>query len=153
MTCGATGRCARNGATERIAGVLHIAADAREVGRARAWVAQRIRKMILSPSRVTAEVIDNVALCACEVITNAVVHGGRGRPGEQVTIVLRHRAPVLRVEVTDRGGDPERVPHVRDAAPDSDIDGRGLKIVEVLARRWGHYTDAAGRTVWFEVEH
>jgi len=29
--------------------------------------------------------------------------------------------------VTDKGGGSERVPHVRDAALDSDIDGRGLK--------------------------
>jgi hypothetical protein len=29
--------------------------------------------------------------------------------------------------------------------------GRGLRIVEMLADRWGHAGDELGRVVWFEV--
>ena len=30
--------------------------------------------------------------------------------------------------------------------------GRGLRIVEALAARWGHAGDELGRMVWFEVD-
>ena len=30
--------------------------------------------------------------------------------------------------------------------------GRGLRIVDALAAKWGHAGDELGRVVWFEVE-
>ncbi|MDQ3945660.1 MAG: ATP-binding protein, partial [Actinomycetota bacterium] len=55
----------------------------------------------------------------------------------------------VRVEVMDAS---ESAPAPRVAA-DEDVSGRGLALVESLARRWG--VDPAvggGKTVWFEVD-
>ncbi|WP_285496522.1 ATP-binding protein [Actinomadura sp. NBRC 104425] len=145
-------RFALNGALLQVIAVLDIAADAREVAHARTWITQRIGEAFVFPGGVTRDVIDTVELCASEVITNAIVHGGREQQDEQVTIILICAPSLIRVEVIDSGNDPDRTPRVRDVQPDSDTGGRGLEIVSNCAHRWDHYTDAAGRNVWFEVK-
>jgi anti-sigma regulatory factor (Ser/Thr protein kinase) len=55
----------------------------------------------------------------------------------------------LRVEVSDDGGPARlrrRIHDVRSAK------GRGLKLVETLASRWGVRESSSGRTIWFEVD-
>jgi hypothetical protein len=55
----------------------------------------------------------------------------------------------LRVEVSDDGGPARlrrRIQVVESAT------GRGLQLVQALARRWGVREGPAGRTIWFELD-
>jgi serine/threonine-protein kinase RsbW len=65
-----------------------------------------------------------------------------------VDVVVRLTGEAARVEVTDRSAAPPE-PRV---AGESDSSGRGLALVEALARRWGTRRLASGgKTVWFEI--
>jgi GAF domain-containing protein len=89
------------------------------------------------------EVMDDTCLLLDEVITNAVLH----TVGDvHVRMALSDR---LRVEVRDRS---DRRPDKRPVEVDSEI-GRGLHIVETLARAWGFEPlPTGGKVVWFEVD-
>jgi anti-sigma regulatory factor (Ser/Thr protein kinase) len=86
---------------------------------------------------------DEVAvLLTSEVVSNAVLHAAT-RLGLDIGL----DDDVLRVEVHDRAA---RRPVVR--PPDtSAVGGRGLRLVEELARRWGTEAEGDGKVVWFEV--
>ena len=62
---------------------------------------------------------------------------------------LVHPAHHLMVEVIDDGS-PDRGPEVQGDRYASH--GHGLFLVEQLAARWGYLRDAAGTTVWFQLE-
>ncbi|WP_329521370.1 ATP-binding protein [Spirillospora sp. NBC_01491] len=131
-----------------IFGVLNIAPDRHEVPRARKWIADVVAARIAHPLSIAADAVDDLLLCASEVITNAVLHGDGA-----ITIVLVRRPNSVRVEVIDAGtASAEGLSHVRDDVPLDATSGRGLMIVEALADTWGTRADDAGRTVWFEVE-
>jgi anti-sigma regulatory factor (Ser/Thr protein kinase) len=87
---------------------------------------------------------DIVLLLVSELVSNAVLHA-QGT----VEVSAREVGDVLRVEVRDGSS---VLPQVHDHSVDS-TNGRGLRLVERLADRWG--TEAAGpghgKTVWFEV--
>lgn len=81
-------------------------------------------------------------LLASELFANSLRHSSSGLPGETVTV----GAGAVGVEVADRSG--PGVPELRPAGADAE-DGRGLKIVDRLAERWG-WRRRGGRTVtWF----
>ncbi|WP_436846763.1 SpoIIE family protein phosphatase [Streptomyces litmocidini] len=88
------------------------------------------------------ELTDSVELLVSEVVTNAVRYAER-----PVTLRL-HRTNVLRCEVAD---DSPQMPRQR-RARDTDEGGRGLFLVNRLARRWGATMLLGGKVVWFEVE-
>jgi hypothetical protein len=72
-----------------------------------------------------------------------VVHAG-----SDVDVVVRLTGAIARVEVTDRS---EAAPVPRRSSVDDDS-GRGLALVQALARRWGTSRQpGGGKTVWFEV--
>ena len=86
---------------------------------------------------------DDVLLMVSEVVTNAVVHG-EGRIN--LSVEVTHEA--VRVSVSDRG---TGMVVARTMAGPSDTRGRGLAIVDRLARRWGvKPLGSEGKTVWFE---
>ena len=90
------------------------------------------------------DLIDNVTLLVSELVTNAVMHAG-----SDVEVMVRLTATAARVEVTDAS--TQNVAP-RDAASDEDS-GRGLAMVDSLARRWGvREARNGGKTVWFEIE-
>jgi len=87
---------------------------------------------------------ETVTLLVSELVTNAVVHGD-----SEVEVLVRLQPGTVRVEVTDSS----EVAPVPRAAAEEDISGRGLAMVESLARRWGVEPAAGGgKKVWFEVE-
>jgi len=88
-----------------------------------------------------AGLLDEAELLASELVTNAVRHG-RGSP--VLRIVLTDR---LRLEISDDG---PNVPCPRDADGDC-TGGRGLWLVEEVARRWGFHREAGVKTVWCEL--
>jgi hypothetical protein len=63
-------------------------------------------------------------------------------------VVVRYLGSVVRVEVDD--GSPE-MPRQRGAGID-DVNGRGLVIVDSVAKSWGFAPTPSGKRVWFEVE-
>ncbi len=94
-------------------------------------------------SGVDPQVCSTAALLVSELVTNAVLHAG--------TDVIMHVTPGaarLRVEVVD--GSPGGLVRVQDSDPTSSR-GRGLRLVDLLAREWGVLESEAGKTVWFEL--
>ena len=87
------------------------------------------------------ELIRVAALLVSELVTNSIVHA-KGA----VTMRAMWDEDRLRVDVSDLGGgSPE--------ARDPETSGRGLRIVDALATRWGcvRGSDGAGRATWFEL--
>ncbi|MCH0543032.1 SpoIIE family protein phosphatase [Streptomyces sp. MUM 203J] len=110
----------------------------RSVREARALARERLADWGLD------ELTDTLELLVSEVVTNAVRHSGGSRPVDLRLV----RTDSLLCEVTDGGRD---LPELRDAGPD-DEEGRGLRVVNALAREWGAGRSADGTTsVWFEL--
>ncbi len=77
-----------------------------------------------------------------ELVTNAITHGSG-----PVRLELEAGEGVVRVEVSDAGSSPPRqLPEDPDA-----VSGRGLRIVEAIAPRWGVRADDRGKTVWADI--
>jgi anti-sigma regulatory factor (Ser/Thr protein kinase) len=85
---------------------------------------------------------DDMALLVTELVTNAVLHGA-----PPITLRVECDGTRLRVSVTDRNSDPA---YVRDAGPE-DESGRGMRLVQQLARAWGVIGRLDGKAVWFEL--
>ena len=90
--------------------------------------------------------VDTAVLLASEVVTNAVLHGR-----SDVRVAVRDMGDTARIEVSDGSARSPRLNrfHVESAT------GRGLRLVEQLAARWGVAPagsgDGDGKVVWFEV--
>ncbi|MBV7699010.1 ATP-binding protein [Streptomyces sp. TRM70350] len=87
-----------------------------------------------------------VQLCVSELLTNVIRHLGEGTP---VTVRLYH-APDgrIRLEVTD----PDARAWLVARTPDeTDETGRGLLLLDAVARRWGVWLSPVGKTVWCEL--
>ena len=112
------------------------------VARARAWLQRVLPRLVGQQPRRHLE--DDTELLLCELVTNAVLHGG-GVTG----VRLRTADEVLRVTVCDRLTAPP-VPRNPAAAAEH---GRGIVLIEALATRWGVDRQAAGagKCVWVEL--
>ncbi len=116
---------------------LALSADVAVVRRAR-----RLVEDLCRATHVDEDTCQTAVLLVSETVTNAVVHA-RGDASLSVTT----DAGVVRVEVGDADS---RRPRAGEADPQS-LDGRGLQIVRLLARRWGVRATDPGKVVWFEV--
>nr|WP_308416719.1 SpoIIE family protein phosphatase [Streptomyces sp. AJS327] len=87
------------------------------------------------------ELTESVELLVSEVVTNAVRYAER-----PITLRLL-RTQTLRCEV---GDDVPQLPRLRQARA-TDEGGRGLYLVNKLARRWGATRLSTGKVVWFEL--
>src|SRR4051812_12464341 len=88
---------------------------------------------------------DQIAvLLTSEVVANAVVHAATRLA---LDVFWDSEAETLRIEVRD--GD-DRPPRNRHPSIDA-VGGRGIMLVESLARRWGSEPDGHGKVVWFEL--
>lgn len=111
--------------------------DVRSVGAARRMVRRALEGWC------EEELIDDVALCVSELVTNAVVHAASAP-----RVLVHVRPAVVHIEITD---DSESLPVPRGAGPE-DISGRGMGILGTLSDRWGSYRrSSGGKTVWFDV--
>lgn len=95
-----------------------------------------------------AGLLDSALLATSELVTNAIVHGGR-----DVTMVVRSSAGTIRVEVHDGGVESDVRPSPGRGGQD-DEGGRGLYIVAAVADRWGTSDGSRppGKAVWFELD-
>jgi anti-sigma regulatory factor (Ser/Thr protein kinase) len=87
------------------------------------------------------DLLDTAVLLVSELATNALLHSA-----SHFRLTLSAAHGVLRCEVTDTG---RRTPQVLEAGCAES--GRGMFLVEALARRWGCHQDGTGKTVWFEL--
>jgi anti-sigma regulatory factor (Ser/Thr protein kinase) len=93
---------------------------------------------------VAPEVAADAVLATSECVTNAVLHGA---PPVRVAVIPGEQ--VLRVEVQD--GFPVPLPAPKMPSP-TEPGGRGLVIIDAVARAWGAAEAPHGKCVWFEVE-
>jgi anti-sigma regulatory factor (Ser/Thr protein kinase) len=119
--------------------IAELGSGPREVARARRVVARALTGWGLD-----GEEVEVAVLLTSELVTNAIRHG---------TAPVRVRAEVgrrrLRIAVED-GSRGTVTPH---EAASTDLDGRGLHLVDTLADRWGCRPAYGGKRVWFELGH
>ena len=115
----------------------HLPAELRSAGEARALVRRTL------DGWCDEDLLDDIALCVSELVTNAVVHA------QSAPRVLVHVRPkVIHVEISD---DSDVMPVVKHADP-HDTSGRGMAILGGLSDRWGsRRRSGGGKTVWFDI--
>lgn len=86
---------------------------------------------------------DDAALLVGELVSNAVLHAGT-----PIELTVAVDGTNVRIEVLDESAHmPEKV-----AAAGEMMAGRGLHIVDAIAKRWGAIVIAGrGKKVWFEI--
>jgi anti-sigma regulatory factor (Ser/Thr protein kinase) len=89
------------------------------------------------------EAAEVLVLLVSELVSNAVLHAGTA-----IEVVVRILPDRLSVEVHDGGGGQP----VRRRYSNLSGTGRGLMLVEELARDWGTVVTETGKFVWFELE-
>jgi PAS domain S-box-containing protein len=122
-------------AGERVA-TLALSGDRRMAGQARGFTRAKLEAWGLSSLSDMAE------LLVSELVTNALTHTDRPR---QLRLFCDR---TLTIEVAD--SDP-RAPTVR-RFTDYEEGGRGIRLVDELAHRWGSRSTRHGKVVWFEME-
>ena len=99
------------------------------------------RRFVVSVLRETSADPEVAELLTSELATNAVVHARTG-----FAVRVRTADSGVRVEIVN--DEPELLASLRD--PD-ERGGRGLRIIESLAARWGTESDPGHKIVWFEL--
>lgn len=119
---------------------IELEAGVGSIRRSRRWVVQRAQEHGLSDDSTRV-----LELLTSELVTNAVKYGP---PGGVIILSTERSAEGLRVAVAD---DETRAPTIRAAGP-SDVGGRGIQLVDMLAAEWGVERVAdEGKIVWFSV--
>lgn len=107
-----------------------------------------VARQRLAAELVAAGIFDgavrDAVLVASELLSNAIRHA-RPLPGANLQLAWALDNEVIEVAVSDGGAPTTPMPT---HASLSAVGGRGLDIVEYLARTWGIRTDDAGLTVW-----
>jgi anti-sigma regulatory factor (Ser/Thr protein kinase) len=103
------------------------------------------RQAILDMLELDPVAAEDVALLVSELAANAVLHGRT-----EFDVTASREDDVVRVDVTDRSPTPPAMKRYGPEAPT----GRGLRLVDLLADRWGVEAEVPGpgKTVWFEIE-
>ena len=97
---------------------------------------------VLTNRHGSDNLVDTVELLTSEVVTNAIVHAASGP-----VLLVRISRGRVRIEVQDTS---PAVP-VRQYAGPLASSGRGMAIVDELARDWGVEHVPQGKRVWFEL--
>lgn len=93
-------------------------------------------------------VVDDAVLLVSELAANAVVHTASGAGGV-FSVVIHPGDTWVVIEVYDGGSVSTPCLPAGDVSGES---GRGLGVVDAVAKRWGHAGGPSGRVVWFELE-
>ncbi len=114
-----------------------VASTPEAVGAARRMLARQLTAWGLDSA------VDDLALLASELVTNAVRYGK-----SPVAVRLITHGDSIRLEVTD--GNASDVPQPR-AATLTESHGRGMPLVDAIATDWGVTVQDSGKTVWVEL--
>lgn len=120
-------------------GTLTLPGVGRSVGHARSFIRD------LVPEGETA--LDDMLVVGSETVCNAIRHTASGDICGQVTVTLGAGRGVYRLEVADDGARGGR-PYVK--GEDGGEGGRGMRLVQGLALRWGYRADGDRTIVWAE---
>lgn len=101
-------------------------------------------RRILVQEGIDPDLDHTVCLLTSELVTNSVRHA-RMDGEDKIVMAARLTPDLARVEIRDGG--PGFDPDVRHRA-----DGYGLRMLDMLASRWGVDCDDRGARVWFEVD-
>jgi len=123
----------------RVAGTVLLPCVPASVAVAR----QRLAAELTAAGIFDGVVVDTV-LVVSELLSNAIRHA-RPLPGSNLRLAWELNDGVVEIAVSD-GGAATRPMTVQ--ATVSSLGGRGLDIVDYLARSWGVRTDDTGLTVW-----
>jgi anti-sigma regulatory factor (Ser/Thr protein kinase) len=93
---------------------------------------------------IFAGAVGDAVLVVSELLSNAIRHA-RPLPGSSVQVAWALDDDAVEVAVSD-GGAPTRPAPAQPTL--SSLGGRGLGVVENLARSWGVRSDDGGLTVW-----
>jgi anti-sigma regulatory factor (Ser/Thr protein kinase) len=120
-----------------------ITADHEAIGRVRHELVGILRCSGLG------HLVDEFSSGAQELMANAVVHGCRRVHNGTIAVSVRCDGQRIRFKVQDPS---DERPRVREAA-DYETCGRGMRIVEAFADRWGveAVSEGAGKAVWMEM--
>jgi anti-sigma regulatory factor (Ser/Thr protein kinase) len=108
------------------------------------WVAPTARQFV-EEAAAEHPAADDAVLLAAELIANSVAHAV---DATTVTITVTVSEALIRVDVGDDG--TFGIPHMRRDSPDAE-DGRGFRLVNQIARRWGFTRDPGGSCCWAEI--
>lgn len=116
------------------------------------WARLYTRKFLGSCQGITGDTVQAAELVVSELITNAVRYSGDPTRTPRypdrasaalITLSIRHFGGVLLIEVYDTDGNP---PVLRDADADAE-GGRGLILVNALAKEWSYFFPPVGGKV------
>jgi anti-sigma regulatory factor (Ser/Thr protein kinase) len=96
-----------------------------------------------------SELRETARLLVSETVTSTLDQARFGLGDGTFEIAYAVAGGRLRVEVSDDGGPARLRRRVHDVHAES---GRGLRLVQTLASRWGVREDTGGRTIWFELD-
>src|SRR5262245_12138816 len=99
------------------------------------------REFVRECLRETDADVDSAVLLTSALATNAAEHAH-----SDYEIKVEHVEDAIRVEV--RNDEPGLLPTL---AEPQDVGGRGLHLVEALAKRWGTESADDRKVVWFEL--
>jgi two-component sensor histidine kinase len=116
---------------------LTLRGDLRSPTEARRFVARTLTPLL------GREDVETAMLVANELVTNATLHAGT-----ECELVLQGQPNGLVIRVSDFD---KQVPLKRGSFGAELATGRGLRLLEVLCRRWGVEPDDRGKTVWCEL--
>ena len=98
----------------------------------------------LTAAGIFAGAVGDAVLVVSELLSNAIRHA-RPLPGSSVQVAWALDDDAVEVAVSDGGAVTRPTPA---QATVSSLGGRGLDIVDYLARTWGVRSDDYGLTVW-----
>lgn len=101
----------------------------------------------LMAAGIFAGAVGDAVLVVSELLSNAIRHA-RPLPGSSVQVAWALDDDAVKVAVSDGGAATRPTPA---QATVSSLGGRGLDIVEYLARTWGVRSEDGGLTVWAEL--
>lgn len=87
-------------------------------------------------------------LLVSELASNALEHTSTSEGG-QFRVTICRNATSLLIGVSDNGSAKAPEPGLLDPRSEA---GRGLRLVESIAERWGYCGGEHGRTVWFTLD-
>jgi anti-sigma regulatory factor (Ser/Thr protein kinase) len=116
---------------------LTLRGDLRSPTEARRFVARTLTPLL------GREDVETAMLVTSELVTNAALHAGT-----ECEIELRGAPGALLIRVSDFD---KQVDLKRRSFGVEMTTGRGLRMLEVLCRRWGVEPDDRGKTVWCEL--
>jgi anti-sigma regulatory factor (Ser/Thr protein kinase) len=96
-----------------------------------------------------SELRETARLLVSETVTSSLDQARYGLGDGTFEIAYAVVDGRLRVEVSDDGGPARLRRRIHDVHAQS---GRGLRLVQTLASRWGVREDTSGRTIWFELD-